>query len=81
MRELSHALDGFEADKTVGAVVITGSEKAFAGLIELSILALFPSHISPCLPIAGADIKEMVPRSFPDTYSVRFIRESALWCT
>jgi len=31
MSELKDALDDFEADKTVGAIVITGSEKAFAG--------------------------------------------------
>ena len=37
MRELGHALDAFEADKTVGAVVITGSEKSFAGTTETSI--------------------------------------------
>jgi enoyl-CoA hydratase len=30
MRELAAALDGFEADRGVGAVVITGSDKAFA---------------------------------------------------
>lgn len=28
--ELNHALDGFEADAAIGAVVVTGSEKAFA---------------------------------------------------
>ncbi|HEY7458450.1 MAG TPA: enoyl-CoA hydratase [Xanthobacteraceae bacterium] len=30
MRELTAALDGFEAERNIGAVVITGSEKAFA---------------------------------------------------
>ena len=30
MRELGEALDGFEADDAIGAIVITGSEKAFA---------------------------------------------------
>jgi enoyl-CoA hydratase len=30
MRELGAALDGFEADVAIGAVVITGSDKAFA---------------------------------------------------
>jgi enoyl-CoA hydratase len=30
MRELAAALDGFEADDGIGAIVITGSEKAFA---------------------------------------------------
>lgn len=31
MRELGQALDVFEADGTVGAIVLTGSDKAFAG--------------------------------------------------
>lgn len=31
MHELNNALDMFEADKNVGAIVLTGSEKAFAG--------------------------------------------------
>jgi enoyl-CoA hydratase len=30
MRELAHAIDGFEADNNIGCVVITGSDKAFA---------------------------------------------------
>lgn len=30
MRELSHALQGFETDEQIGAMVITGNEKAFA---------------------------------------------------
>ncbi len=30
MEELTHALDTFEADETIGAIVITGNEKAFA---------------------------------------------------
>ena len=52
MRELSRALDGFEADEAIGAIVITGSEKAFA---------------------AGADIKEMEPKSFMDVYREDFV--------
>ena len=31
MAELQDALNDFEKDKNVGAIVITGSEKAFAG--------------------------------------------------
>ncbi len=31
MRELAAALDSYEADPTIGAIVITGDEKAFAG--------------------------------------------------
>src|SRR5258708_13687005 len=30
VREMGTALDGFEADDTIGAVVVTGSNKAFA---------------------------------------------------
>jgi len=50
--ELARALDIFEADAAVGAMVITGSEKAFA---------------------AGADIKEMQPKSYMDVYLSDFI--------
>ena len=45
IREINIALDGFEADAAIGAVVITGSEKAFAAgadVKELKDLA-FPS--------------------------------------
>jgi enoyl-CoA hydratase len=52
MRELAKALDGFEADREIGALVITGSDKAFA---------------------AGADIKEMRPLTFPETYLDDFV--------
>ena len=44
MDELGAQLMAFDADPAIGAIVLTGSEKAFA---------------------AGADIKEMQPRSFP----------------
>lgn len=30
MQEVADALDGFESDDSIGAIVITGSEKAFA---------------------------------------------------
>ena len=53
--ELTAALDATEADDTVGAVVLTGSAKAFA---------------------AGADIKEMQPKSFTDVYLEDFITSS-----
>jgi enoyl-CoA hydratase len=52
MAELSTALDMFDSDQTIGAVVLTGSEKAFA---------------------AGADIKEMQPKSYMDAYFGDFI--------
>jgi enoyl-CoA hydratase/carnithine racemase len=52
MRELGEALAKFDADEDIGAIVITGSEKAFA---------------------AGADIKEMQPKTFVEVYKQDFI--------
>jgi enoyl-CoA hydratase len=50
--ELAAALDDFEGDGAIGAIVVTGNEKAFA---------------------AGADVKEMVSKSYPETYCEDFI--------
>ena len=50
--ELNHALDGFEADADIGAMVLAGGERAFA---------------------AGADIKEMQPKSYMDAFFGDFI--------
>jgi enoyl-CoA hydratase len=52
MHEMGEALLAFDAEPGVGAIVITGSEKAFA---------------------AGADIKEMQPKSYMDAYLGDFI--------
>ncbi|MBO1073095.1 enoyl-CoA hydratase [Roseomonas marmotae] len=52
MDEVAQALRAFDADPAIAAIVLTGSDKAFA---------------------AGADIKEMQPRSWPDTYRHDFI--------
>ena len=54
IEELGTALDDLEADDAVGAIVLTGSEKAFA---------------------AGADIKEMQPKSYMDCYLDDFITD------
>ncbi|XP_053779239.1 enoyl-CoA hydratase, mitochondrial isoform X3 [Desmodus rotundus] len=56
-KELNQALEAFEEDPAVGAIVLTGGDKAFAGLV------------SP----AGADIKEMQGQSFQDCYSSGFL--------
>jgi enoyl-CoA hydratase len=50
--ELGNALDNFEADDTIGCIVLLGSNKAFA---------------------AGADIKEMQPKTYMDVYKEDFI--------
>ncbi len=54
VRELSEAVDAFEADGTIHCMVITGSEKAFA---------------------AGADIKEMVDKTFNDVFLGDFMAD------
>ena len=50
--ELAKAIDDFEGDVAIGAIVLTGNERAFA---------------------AGADIKEMVEKTFPQIYLEDFI--------
>lgn len=50
--ELASALDDFENDAAIGAIVLTGGEKVFA---------------------AGADIKEMVTKTYPQIYLDDFI--------
>jgi enoyl-CoA hydratase len=52
MDELAQALRAFDADPATAAIVLTGSEKAFA---------------------AGADVREMQPRAWPQTYQHDFI--------
>jgi enoyl-CoA hydratase len=39
MRELAHAVDGFEADDEIGCMVITGSDKAFAAGADIKEMA------------------------------------------
>ncbi len=58
MTELGEQLLAFDAEPSIGAIVLTGSEKAFA---------------------AGADIKEMKDRSYPDVFLNDFI--GARWET
>ena len=54
-RELTEALAAFDADAAIGAIVLTGSEKAFA---------------------AGADVKEMSGKTYPEVALEDFI---AVW--
>ena len=39
MRELAQAVDGFEADRNIGCIVITGSDKAFAAGADIKEMA------------------------------------------
>jgi enoyl-CoA hydratase len=52
MAELAAVLEDLEADPAIGALVVTGNDKAFA---------------------AGADVKEMVDKTYPETYLDDFI--------
>ena len=54
VRELVQAVESLDTDPSVGVIVITGSEKAFA---------------------AGADIKEMKDRTFPEIRERRMFGE------
>ena len=50
--ELAAAIADFEDDEAIGAIVLTGNDKAFA---------------------AGADVKEMADKTYPETYLEDFI--------
>ena len=43
MFELSNALDNFESDDSIGAILLTGSEKAFAGKDENAMVMMLDS--------------------------------------
>ncbi|XP_045047541.2 enoyl-CoA hydratase, mitochondrial isoform X2 [Desmodus rotundus] len=76
-KELNQALEAFEEDPAVGAIVLTGGDKAFAGIrpspgvseLPWSLCVLVTGLVSP----AGADIKEMQGQSFQDCYSSGFL--------
>jgi len=54
VKDITDALHAFDADPHTGAIVITGSDKAFA---------------------AGADIREMEPKTFPETYKTNMLAQ------
>jgi hypothetical protein len=68
--ELNEALKKADEDASVGAIVITGSDRAFAG--TLVVLAFLVWECSIWKDLAGADIKEMKDKectslcTFPD---------------
>lgn len=75
MEELRRALEALESDPQVGAIVLTGSQKAFAGRAG----CLSPPQIlggrcpTPFAFAAGADIKEMQNKTFQECYSSGFL--------
>lgn len=71
-RELNDALRQLDDDKTTGAIVLTGSEKAFAGMYQKQNgIEGVQTHITSVL--AGADIKEMKDLSFSEAFNTNFI--------
>ncbi|NXR08227.1 ECHM protein, partial [Semnornis frantzii] len=78
MEELRQALEAMENDPQVGAIVITGSQKAFAGragcLPTPHVLGEGEVRCPTSFPFAaGADIKEMQNRGFQESYSKGFL--------
>lgn len=73
--ELNEAMEEADADSDIGALVLTGSERAFAGS------SVLPSHgvshklwlIAVWFRIAGADIKEMKDKTFSSAYTGDFL--------
>lgn len=73
--EVNEALRNYDNNDNVGAVVITGSEKAFAGKWYAT---FWVSRCIHCFAlslfwIAGADIKEMKDKAFIETYKTNFL--------
>jgi enoyl-CoA hydratase len=70
--ELNEALLAFDADESIGAIVLTGSERAFAGMPSFE----YHTHgLSLTVSIsAGADIKEMKDKACALSYSISFAR-------
>ncbi|NXA04310.1 ECHM protein, partial [Sapayoa aenigma] len=76
MAELRRALEAMESDPDVGAIVLTGSQKAFAGRGGPLPTPKFwwGGWCPTSLPFAaGADIKEMQNKTFQESYSGSFL--------
>jgi enoyl-CoA hydratase len=74
--EVNEALRNYDTNDNVGAVVITGSEKAFAGKcyqVLWGIKSCIHRFALLLFRIAGADIKEMKDKAFIETYKNNFL--------
>jgi enoyl-CoA hydratase len=67
MVELSAQLETLAKDESIGAVVITGSQKTFAGIKFMAWICSYT--------VAGADITEMANRTFSDNYKENFLAD------
>lgn len=67
LKELSAALNSLQKDNSVSSIVLTGSKKAFAGILFRKLKISFWK--------AGADIKEMAPKTFMDVYNNGLFQE------
>lgn len=67
---LLSALKSADTDPDIGAIVITGNDKAFAGksLLKCKLTS------QPTFLLAGADIKEIASLSFPSLYMQDYLR-------
>ncbi|NWV63685.1 ECHM protein, partial [Malurus elegans] len=75
MAELRQALEAMESDPEVRAIVLTGSQKAFAGKTGPLLTPEFRRGWCPttCPFAAGADIKEMQNKTFQECYNSGFL--------
>ena len=67
MREVAHAVDGFEADANIGCMVITGSDKAFAAGADIKEMVdkSSPKCSSAISPRIGIASRKRASRSSP----------------
>src|ERR1700709_2049972 len=68
VKELATALDGFEADDSIGAIVLTGDERAFAAGADIGEMAKLESFASSYLSDfnGGAWVRIAKPRQPPN---------------
>jgi enoyl-CoA hydratase/carnithine racemase len=73
MREVNSVLEEFDSDEQIGAIVLTGSDKAFAGMLFI----LQQMNTVACKAhwecVAGADIKEMANTQYHNNYKTDFL--------
>lgn len=62
--EVNKAAQSFDKDDNISAIILTGSDKAFAGTLRL-----LTRQCMTVACVAGADIKEMATREFIEVYN------------